>query len=102
MAQYILAHTLKIAVYIIVGISQNRKSLLHQPFIALGISPQELFLIVLRTVYFHNQLRRCTIEIQNIIAKHLLSIKHDRERLQKIIPEAPFFPCHISSQSLGV
>ncbi len=57
-----------------------------------------LFFKMLRSIQFNDNLSLCTVKIRNIITNHFLPYKPNRIRFQKVIPQMPFFLCHVPAQ----
>jgi len=56
-----------------------------------------LFIIMLRTVKLNDQLGNCTIEIDNILTNHFLTLDGHRQLFKEVVPEMSFFFSHFSS-----
>ena len=96
----IFANTSEIPTNLVIGYANYFKPVSFQKsrplFILLDIS----ILIVLGAVQLDHQPCRCTVKIYNIPSEHLLPRKADRILTQKIIPQMPFFLCHLFSKLL--
>ena len=79
MLQNIFTYCIKMSIYVIIGIPQNRQTKFVQICIAFTIRFLTGKLIVLRAIKFDNDLCTCTIKICNIFAKHFLSIECQRQ-----------------------
>ena len=100
--QNILAHTIKVRIYIIIRISQNSEIHIIQIFITLRIRSKSFFFKVLSSVNLNHKFCRSTIEINNVRSDNFLPMYGNRKCFQKIIPEVPFFFCHFFSEFLRI
>ena len=91
----ILAYTFKIMPDRVVRQPQNKQSEFFDVLCANGVLQLTVRLIVLTSVQFDDELRLCTVEVNNIILDHFLPKKADRVTLQKIKPQMTFFPRHM-------
>ena len=98
----IFTNTVEVAVYLIIGNSYNRKSVLFKKFCPFGVIFNSFILVVLRAVKFNYQVCFCTTEINNIAAYYFLTEESYILVSQIIIPQVPFFLGHIFAKHLCV
>ena len=60
------------------------------------------FSVMLTSIDFYNKLGRGNIEIDNVRTNHLLSMYHNREVFEEIIPKVPFFLGHMFTQGASI
>ena len=98
----ILADAGKILPDVRIGVSQHIYAKAAQRGIPLGVCGNPARVIVLPAVERDCQLRVCTVEINDIVPDDLLPMKRDRQRLEKIVPQVPFFFRHVPAKPLRI
>ena len=98
----LFTHTTKIPVNVPIGESQDLQTKSHQKLRALRIICHTLRLIMLRTIYFDNQLCRSAVKIHDKSADDSLFVNLYRIFAKKKIPEFAFMGCHFSAKPPGI
>ena len=98
----ILTHAIEVAVHVRIGITKHSQPQGLQVRIPLSIRPLSLYLKMLRSIQFNNELGFRNIEVHNIFSNHLLPMHSSRQCFQKIIPQMPFLFGHVFAKCFGV
>ncbi len=98
---YMFADCGKICVNVSVGKANNFQSTGIQDGRPLGIAGKSLFLVMLETVDFDDELCLMAVKINDESIYGFLALKADGVRSQKKVPEFSFFRRHVLSQLFG-
>ena len=102
MLQNIPAYSVEVVQDFVIGISKHREAQTVQIGVPLAILFCRVRLIVLRSVQLDDDAGGVDTEINNAGADHVLPLDRNIQTFQKIVPQMPFFPCHVFAQLLCV
>ena len=95
-----LTDSMEISVNVIIGDANDLQAIIFQKFGSPGILLNVTILVVLRAIQFDHQFCFCTVKINDVFADYSLAQKSNRIGTKIIIPQVPFFFCHLFSQLL--